>query len=144
MSGGVMMCGAVAQHVQRHSRAASWHARSRPAPHSPTGVLLPEELNWLLGQRHKPLALGQALSTIVDAADINPMVRHQLVRVLSLRRGAGFAGVCCADAVRLQEPAGPCPVTTHLAVCWLLTACLLPCRAVPCRPTGRHADDVHI
>lgn len=50
---------------------------------TPTGVLLPEELDWLLAQRHKPLALGQALSTIVEEAGLDPMAKLRLDGMLS-------------------------------------------------------------
>lgn len=48
------------------------------------GVLTPEELTWLMAQPHKQLALGQALSSIVAAADINPMAMSRLDSMLTL------------------------------------------------------------
>lgn len=46
-------------------------------------MLAPEELTWLLAQPHKQLALGQALSSIVAAADIEPMTKTQLDAMLT-------------------------------------------------------------
>jgi hypothetical protein len=48
-----------------------------------SGVLLPEELNWLMSQPHKQLALGQALSSIVAAAHIDPITRTQMDSVIT-------------------------------------------------------------
>jgi predicted membrane chloride channel (bestrophin family) len=47
-------------------------------------VLLPEELNWLLAQPHKPLAAGQALSTIVQAVETDSTVRTRFDRLISI------------------------------------------------------------
>jgi predicted membrane chloride channel (bestrophin family) len=46
-------------------------------------VLLPDELNWLMSQPHKQLALGQALSSIVAAAHIDPITRTQMDSVIT-------------------------------------------------------------
>jgi hypothetical protein len=48
-----------------------------------TGVLNPEEITWLMSQPHKQLALGQALSSIVAAADVDPMVKANLDQMLA-------------------------------------------------------------
>lgn len=42
-----------------------------------------EELTWLMAQPHKQLALGQALSSIVAAADIDPMSKSCLDQMLN-------------------------------------------------------------
>jgi hypothetical protein len=49
----------------------------------PIGVLMPEELSWLMAQPHKQLALGQALSNIVAAADMHPMTKSSLDLMLN-------------------------------------------------------------
>ncbi|KAF8056864.1 hypothetical protein HT031_006208 [Scenedesmus sp. PABB004] len=55
------------------------------------GLLLPGELDWLLAAPHKQLALGQALSSIVAEARVDPMVRMALddnVRLYTFEFGA--------------------------------------------------------
>lgn len=63
---------------------------------TPPGVLAPEELDWLVAQPHKQLALGQALSRIVAAADVDPMTRTRLDDMLTRY----------IYAVRLPRPIG--------------------------------------
>lgn len=54
-----------------------------PTALPPADVLMPEELTWLMAAPHKQLALSQALSSIVAAADIDPMTRLSLNEMLS-------------------------------------------------------------
>jgi hypothetical protein len=49
----------------------------------PVGVLMPEEVAWLMAQPHKQLALGQALSNILAAADIHSMTKSSLDLMLN-------------------------------------------------------------
>lgn len=48
-----------------------------------TGLLMPEEIAWLLAQRHRPLAVGQALSTILNAIDADSIVKSRIDRLIS-------------------------------------------------------------
>lgn len=47
-------------------------------------VLLPDELAWLLDQRHRPLAVAQAISAIVASAEIDATIRWRLDSNLSM------------------------------------------------------------
>jgi len=47
------------------------------------GLLMPEEIAWLMAQRHKPLGVGQALSTILQAVDVDSIVKTRLDRLIS-------------------------------------------------------------
>jgi predicted membrane chloride channel (bestrophin family) len=53
-------------------------------PHTCTaGLLTPEETAWVLAQRHRPLAVGQALSTILQAVDADSIVKTRIDRLIS-------------------------------------------------------------
>ena len=44
---------------------------------------MPEEIAWVMAQRHRPLAVGQALSTIVQAIDTDTIVKTRFDRLIS-------------------------------------------------------------
>lgn len=46
-------------------------------------MLLPCELNWLVAQPHKPLAVGQALSVILQAVDLDAQTKTSVDKTLS-------------------------------------------------------------
>jgi predicted membrane chloride channel (bestrophin family) len=48
-----------------------------------TGVLLPSERTWLLAQPHKPLAVGQALSAILQATDLDTQTKSSLDKTIT-------------------------------------------------------------
>jgi predicted membrane chloride channel (bestrophin family) len=47
------------------------------------GLLLPEEVAWVIAQRHRPLAVGQALSSILQAVDADSVVKTRIDRLIS-------------------------------------------------------------
>lgn len=63
---------------------------------------MPEEITWLLAQPHKQLALGQALTSILAAADIDPMAKSRLDGMLTLYifevRGCVFGWSACLQS----------------------------------------------
>lgn len=44
---------------------------------------MPEEIAWMVAQRHRPLAVGQALSTILQAVDADSIVKSRIDRLIS-------------------------------------------------------------
>jgi predicted membrane chloride channel (bestrophin family) len=44
---------------------------------------MPEEIAWMLAQRHRPLAVGQALSAILQAVDADSIVKSRIDRLIS-------------------------------------------------------------
>jgi hypothetical protein len=54
-----------------------------PSHPSPADVLTPDELAWLLAQRHRPLAVGQALSSILAAIDADSITKTRFDRLIS-------------------------------------------------------------
>lgn len=48
-----------------------------------TGVLLPCERTWLLAQPHKPLAVGQAMSVILQATDLDTQTKATVDKTIS-------------------------------------------------------------
>lgn len=44
---------------------------------------MPEEIAWVLAQRHRPLAVGQALSAILQAVDADSIVKSRIDRLIS-------------------------------------------------------------
>jgi hypothetical protein len=43
---------------------------------------MPEEIAWMLAQRHRPLAVGQALSAILQAVDADSIVKSCIDRLI--------------------------------------------------------------
>jgi hypothetical protein len=136
-------------------------------------VLLPEELSWLVAQRHKPLALVQALSTIVESAGLHPMIKHAMDGQLTLytyefgacnrtyNTAIPTAYTRCGGAARLRCVRARCVcVCERERVCVYVLrpgvprgcdvcphlACLLPCaptQQLASRHTHTHTHTLH-
>lgn len=80
-------------------------------------VLLPSELSWLLDQPHKALAVGQALSAILQAACMDPHLKARLDATIT--EYVYQFGACC----RLYNTAIPAAYTRHTSrflLCYIL------------------------
>jgi hypothetical protein len=44
---------------------------------------MPEEIAWVIAQRHRPLAVGQALSSVLQAVDADSIVKSRIDRLIS-------------------------------------------------------------
>lgn len=68
---------------------------------------MPHELEWLLAQRHAPIAVAQAQSTILAAADLHPMDRHRLdAMITSYTFEFGACNRIYNTAVPAGDPSG--------------------------------------
>ncbi|WIA21100.1 hypothetical protein OEZ85_005418 [Tetradesmus obliquus] len=113
--------------LARWAAAAMWVVKSTVRPlvagqlrNELRGVLLPAELEWLLEQSHRPLALGQALSSIVAASDMDPMAKSRLDTMLSLYT---FEFGACG---RIYNTAIPFCYTRHTSRFLMVYLTLLP------------------